>query len=69
MKMCKKELFQFILQIIFGSIFDIYHGTLILCCTTTDLGIFSDFGCCSRDFGSCICESSAGLIFSDFKLG
>jgi len=43
MKMCKKELFQFILQIIFGSIFDIYHGTLILCCIITDLGIFSDF--------------------------
>ena len=40
MKMCKKELFQFILQIIFGTIFDIDHGTLILCCTTTDLGIF-----------------------------
>jgi len=43
MKMCKKALFQFILQIIFGSIFVIYHGTLILCGTTTDLGIFSDF--------------------------
>jgi len=42
--MCKKELSPFILQIIFGSIFDIYHGILILCCTTTDLGmIFSDF--------------------------
>jgi len=39
----QKELFQFILQIIFGFIFDIYHGTLVLCCTTTDLGIFSDF--------------------------
>jgi len=38
--MCKNELFQFILQIIFGSIFDIYHGTPIVCCTTTYLGIF-----------------------------
>jgi len=26
MEMCKSELFQFILQIIFGSIFNIYHG-------------------------------------------
>jgi len=29
MKMCEKELCQFILQIIFGSIFDIYHGMVL----------------------------------------
>jgi len=34
MKMWKNELFQFILQIIFGSVFTIYQGTPILCCTT-----------------------------------
>jgi len=39
MKMCKDKLFQFDLQIIFGSIINIYHGIPILCCTTTDLGI------------------------------
>jgi len=45
------------LQIIFGSIFNIYHGTPILCCTTTDLEIF---WYCFRDFRSCICESPGG---------
>jgi len=42
MKMCKNNLqvFQFILQIIFGSIFNIYHATPNLCCPITDLGIF-----------------------------
>jgi len=54
MKVCKNELFQFILQIIFGYLFDIDHGTPILCYTTTELVIF---WCCSRDFSSCICES------------
>jgi len=34
MKMCKMNYFQFVLEIIFGSIFNIYHCTLILCCTT-----------------------------------
>jgi len=43
MKMCKMNYFSFILQIIFGSIFSIYHGIPILCCTTADLGIFKDF--------------------------
>jgi len=36
----ENELCQFILQIIFGSIFKIYHDTPILWCTTTDLGMF-----------------------------
>jgi len=40
----------------FGSIFNIYHGALILCCTTTDLGIF---WYCSGDYWSCICKSPA----------
>ena len=30
----QNELFQFILEIIFGSIFNIYHSTPFLCCTT-----------------------------------
>jgi len=39
-----------------------YHGTLILCCTTTDLG---KFWYCSRDFWSCICESpGCGVDYS-----
>ena len=38
----------------FGSIFNTYHGAPILCCTTTDFGIF---WCCSWDFWSCIYES------------
>jgi len=41
--------------IIFGSICNIYHGTPILCCTTTDLGIF---WYCSSYFWSYICEST-----------
>jgi len=36
-------------------------GTMILCWTTTDLGIFLD---CSRDFWSCICESPILMITS-----
>jgi len=47
------------LQITFGSIFNIYHGTLILCCTTTDLG---NFWYCCRDFWSCIYESPYHLL-------
>jgi len=31
--MCKMN-YLFILEIIFGSIFNIYHSTPILCCTT-----------------------------------
>jgi len=30
----QNELFQFNLEIIFGSIFNIYHSTPILCCAT-----------------------------------
>jgi len=30
----QNEVFQFILEIIFGSIFNIYHSTPTLCCTT-----------------------------------
>jgi len=41
-----------------GSIFDIY-GALILCPTTTDLGIFRY---CSGDFWSCICESPGFML-------
>jgi len=47
---CVKELFYFILQIIFGSVFNIYHDIPIFCCTTT-------YWYCSKDFWSCICES------------
>jgi len=50
------------LQIIFGSVFNIYHWhsdlMLHLECTTTDLEIF---WYCSRDFWSCICESPAPI--------
>jgi len=31
---------QVILQIMFASIFNTYHGAPILCCTAKDLGIF-----------------------------
>ena len=40
LKMCKKESFQVILQIMFVSIFKTYHGASILCCTTTHFGNF-----------------------------
>jgi len=40
LKKCKNKSFQFILQIMFSSIFNTYHGAPILCCTTTDLYIF-----------------------------
>jgi len=40
--------FQFILQTMFASIFNTYHGAPILCYTTTDLG---NFWYCSWDFG------------------
>jgi len=50
----------------FSSIFNLYHGTPILCCTTTDLGIFW-YG--SRDFWSCICESpGCGADYSLLEL-
>jgi len=59
------------LQIVFGSIFNIYHGTPILCCTTTDLGIFdTDFGIFGVAFvralliktmEHCICTSDTQL--------
>jgi len=46
---------QFILQIMFGSIFKTYHGAPILCCITTGLGIFhvkwGFFGTVLRIFG------------------
>jgi len=49
--------FSYILQVIwFYCIYSIYQGTLILCCTITDLRIFL---CCSRDFLSCICEQGS----------
>jgi len=44
-----------ILQIIFGSIFNIYNGTPILCSTHHGL----------RDFWNCICESSVHDVTND----
>jgi len=55
------EPFQFILKIVFSSIFNTCHGASILCYTTTDSGIFlcetGMFWYCSWDFWSWICES------------
>jgi len=42
----------------FASIFKAYQSALILCCSTTDLGIFYY---CYWNFGSCICESPDDL--------
>jgi len=42
----------------FTSVFKAYQGALILCCSTTDLGILYY---CSWNFWSCICESPDAL--------
>jgi len=40
----------------FASIFNAYHGALLLCYTTADL--IDIFWYCSWDFWSCICQSA-----------
>jgi len=43
---------------VFASIFKAYQGVLILCCSTTDLGIFYY---CTWNFWGCICKSPVAL--------